>query len=341
MDTAQLATAAETDPNAQIELGAQAFKAFTSEEPVKLRDDQGRFAAAEETAEPEAEAELAEAEGEAPEDDQETAEEAQSLPPSWPADQAEHWDSLPPETQSFLAEREGERERAVQAKFQESANVRKAAEAAQTEAQNNRKQYADALDVVLSAFTPEKPDPRAYGAGTGQYDRESYDLALAAYEQQAPVFSQLLQQRQAIDVQSKQEADQAFGAWKQEVEATYGPKLLADVPVLTDPEKAEPLLRELIHYAIGSGFPESLFAPDNQKNITSPEIHTLWKAQQYDKLRAADTKAKPKPASPAVKPGVSSPRSAQKNAQRSRDFDRLSRDGSIESGAAVFKHFLR
>ena len=343
MDTAQLAGAAETDPNVALANAADAFKIVTS--PPVPRDELGQFAPkTPETVEDDEplteQADTEEPEGEE-EDEQEAALEAQPMPPSWPADEAEHWNALPPETQAYLAKREGERESAVQAKFQESANIRKAAEAAQAEAANNRQQYAQALDVVLQALQGERPDPRAYGAGTGQYDRESYDLALMAYEQQQQLAAQLFEQRQAVATEEQREAEQQFTAWKSEVEAQFMPKLLTDVPELTDPAKGEPVLRDLVNYAIQNGFPERLFAPENQGRITSPEIHALWKAKKYDELRAAKTEPKPKPASPAVKPGVSSPRSAQKGAQRQKAFDRLSRDGSVEAGAAVFKTFFK
>ncbi len=238
METAHLEAGAETDPNVALASAADAFKVATSTGPA--RAENGQFAAKE--PEPEQAEELL-VDDEAPEeaveeeDEQEAATEAQPMPPSWPADQAEQWNELPPETQSYLARREGEREAAVQAKFQESANVRKAAEAAQMEANSNRSQYAQALDVVMAAIQGERPDPRAYGAGTGQYDRESYDLAVLQHEQNQALFAQLHEQREGITAQEKQEAEQSFTAWKAEVEAQFAPKLLADLPELTDPER--------------------------------------------------------------------------------------------------------
>lgn len=345
-DTAQPIAAAETDPNAQLANAANAFKAFVSGEPVaQPRDESGRFASQAEPEEaPLDDAEPAEGEAEDygdDEDGEEAADPAQPMPPSWPAEQAEQWSQLPAETQAFLANREAERERAVNAKFQESANARKAYEAQQAEAKATREQLAGTLDVLLQAIQPVKPDPRAYGAGTGQYHREAYDLAVAEYEQQAAVVAQLTKQRSEIATQAAQEEDAQFNQWKQELEAQYAPKFLADVPELTDPAKAEPLLRGMIDYAVSQGVPAHVFAEDNQKFLTSPELHILWKAQQFDKLRANPPQAKPKAASPAVKPGVSSPRSAQKAAQRARISDRLAREGSVEAGAAMWKSILK
>jgi len=340
-DTAQLAGAAETELS--VADAADVFKAYTSEQPVKPRDEQGRFAPSdEELAETEAEeAEQAEPEqDEADEDEAEAAQEAQPLPPSWPADKAEVWEALPADAQAFIAERDAEQLRATNAKLQESANARKAAEALQEEASTNRTQYAEALDVVISALQPIKPDPRAFGAGTGQYDRESFDLATAQYEEQAAVLSQFIEQKAAIQQQQAQESDAKFDAWKREHEAVYAPKFVADLPELADQSKAEPVVRSLIDYAIAQGIEPENFASENVKHVTSAQMHILWKAQQFDKLRQGGQQPKPKPAGPAVKPGVSSPRSAQRNVQGQRVMDRLAREGSVDAGAAMFKHLF-
>lgn len=340
MDTAQPVAAAETDPIAEA---ANAFKAFTSGEPVvQPRSEDGKFAS---SAEPEEDEPLeADPEGEdesETEDGDEAADEAQPMPPSWPADQADQWSQLPADTQAFLANREAERERAVNAKFQESANARKSAQDEQAQAQATREQLATTLDALASAFSPVKPDPRAYGAGTGQYNREAYDLDLANYEEQSAVLAQLLQQRDAVKQQMAQDADTQFETQKQAIEAEFQPKFLADVPDLNDPVKGEPLMRGMIDYAVANGITADTFAPENHKYMTSPELHILWKAWQWDNLKASPPQAKQKPASPAVRPGVSSPRSAQKAAQRAKISDRLAREGSVEAGAAMWKQLLK
>lgn len=342
MDTAQLPGAAETDP---LAAAAQAFRTFNpdpvteTEEP--LRDDRGRFAPAEEPEAEDEQAQPVETEEADEEDEQQAAEDAQPMPPSWPADQAEHWNELPADTQAFIAKREAEREQGLNLKMQESANARKAAEAARDEANANRTKYADQLDTLLSAIQPVKPDPRAYGLGTGQYHQEAYELAKVEYEQQAEAIAQLNEQRDAIRNAEKAEQEESFQAWRQEQEAQFAPKFIADVPELTDPAKADPAMRGLVDYALKNGIPADTFAAENQTRIMSAELHILWKAMQFDKLRDSRQEPKPKPAGPAVKPGVSSPRSAQKAASRQRNYDRLAREGSVEAGAAVWKDIFK
>lgn len=348
MDTAQPETAAETDPNAQLAQAADAFKAFTTETPIRPRDEQGRFASDEpeeqgDTAKTEQEADEADYEDEGELEAEEAAEEAQPMPPSWPEDKAEVWQSLPADTQAFIAERDAEQLRATNAKFQEAANVRKAHEAKVQEAATKLEELTRHVNLVENLYRSPQPDPRAFGYGTQQYNEAAFLAAHQQWQQNESTLAQLKRQQGQLSEQQTNAEAEAFAQWKKEHEAQYAPKFLSDVPDLKDPEKQETALRGLVDYAINNGLPAELFAEDNQQNITSAQLHILWKAQQFDSLRAnrAASSPKPKPAGPVVKPGVSSPRSATKAARRQRDFDRLSREGSIEAGAAVFKNLMR
>lgn len=349
MDTAQALAPAETDPNVQLENAAAAFRAVDSPVSTRPRDDNGKFVSEQpdETDSPdETELDAADADegegGEETEDEQEAADEAQPMPPSWGAEDAELWNTLSPEAQAKIAEREGERDRGLNLKLQESANERKAARLASQEAQTKRNEYLRALETVTALYEVPKPDPRAFGYGTQQYNAVAYATAHAEYEQNTQALAQFKEQRDAISRQAQEDEAAAFKEWKSDHEAQYAPKLLTDVPELKDVAKAEPLLRELVNYAITQGIPEDVFAEDAQDQITSGQLHLLWKAQQFDKLRATKTAPKPKPsAGPAVKPGVSSPRSAQKAARTQRIMDRLDREGSIEAGAAMFKNIFK
>ena len=338
MDTAQ-PLAAETDTNVALRAAADAFKNAVSDKP---RDEQGRFAPSAEPEEidtvdeePEGEAETGD-EGEIEEQD-EAADEAQPdpvpMPSSWSKEEAERWNALPPETQAFIAEREGQRDAAVNAKFQEAANIRK-------EAAEKRESLAEQLDLIMSAITPVKPDPRAFGYGTTQFNQAAYDVAVQEYQAQEAALNGLKEQREALSTEQAEAERKAFEEWKEQHEAAYAPKLLADVPELTDPVKGAAALHSLLDYAVKAGIPAENFAPDVQDQITSAQLHILWKAAQWDKAKASG-KPVVKVAGPAVRPGVTSTRSATRAVAQKRASDTLRKTGSIEAGAAVFKQFLK
>jgi len=352
-DTAQHIGAAETDPNIASAIAADAFKAFTSEQPVERpRDESGRFASqAEEegtdTAEPLGEVDEVDDEGS---DDDDAADEAQQdvaeMPSSWGKDDAELWQSLPPEAQAKVIEREGERDRAVNQKFQEAANLRKEVQTELATANANRDAFASAIDDVLSLVTPQKPDPRQYGLGTGQYDRESYDLAVLQYEQSAQMVDSLKQQRQAIAAQQQQEYQRQEAEAYRMVEDEWRPKLTQLVPDVTDPAKSGKVLGDIVNYAVQSGIPAELFTDKDQAaKVTSAELLMAWKAMQFDRIKGAEKTVKstpaPRPAAPVARPGVSVSRSATNARAVSKAHQRLASEGSIEAGAAVFRQIFK
>ena len=347
-DTAQLPGAAETDPNAQIDAAADAFKAFLNPSTAQPRASNGQFASteqADENTEPgEDESQLVETGEDEPGEDneaEEAAEQAQPMPPSWGADDAELWATLPPAAQARIAEREGERDRGLNLKLQETANARKTHELAVREVQTKRDDYLAALETVEALYKAPRPDPRAFGYGTQQYDAAAFSLADRQWQQNEQVLAQLAEQREAARKEAAEEEAKVLSEWREAHEAEHAPKLLADVPELKDAATAGPVLQGLVKFAIDNGIPESVFAEDQANEITSGQLRILWMAQQFEKLKSAPAAPKPKPAAgPAVKPGVSSPRSATKAARIQKAADRLSREGSVEAGAAYFRNIL-
>lgn len=352
-DTAQPEMAA--DPNVALQDAADAFKNFGK--PEVARDEAGKFASTKEPEEELEEIQPDELDGDLPEEDdgeiddgeveadedasEEDQQPAVDMPTSWNKEQAEHWNALPPETQAFIAEREGQRDQAVNQKFQEAANLKKANQAVIDEANANRDLFIKAADEVLALVQPQKPTPQMFGAGTGQYNQEGYALAMAEYEQSTQYIEQVKQQREQQVAQRTQQEEQQFAQTKAQIEEVHAPRLLASVPELSDPVKGGQALNELISYAVSNGIMEDQFAPENQKYITSPELHMIWKAKEYDRITAKKGAPPPKAkAGPAVKPGVSSPRSAVRKTAFQKQSQRLAKTGSIEDGAAIFKHFL-
>ena len=267
---------------------------------------------------------------------------AVAMPVSWPKEKSGLWGSLPAEAQAYLADRDAEVNRAFGLKSQEAANVRRAAEAQLTEAHANRDAYAEAIGAVLAMVEPVEPDPYEYGLGTEHYDRDAYDAATHDYRQAMTTLETLTQQQHAIVVQQAEEAEHHRQAAYHAIEEVARPRLFAEVPELAT-EKAPAILDAVVRYAMTQGIPPAAFAPENQDNITSAEILMAWKAMQYDRLQAAkgrvQPRAQPKPAAaPSIRSGAARGGAGEKHVQFQKDMARLARTGSVEDGAAIFRH---
>ena len=350
-DTPQSFGTGETvDPIADA---ANAFKVHLGQAPERPRGADGKFVSANPAPEPEeieAEEETAEAvepEAESHEEEEavEAAEEAQpdavDLPPSWPSEMAETWNTLPPETQAFIVEREGQREAAVNAKFQEAANVRKANEAVITEANQSRQKFVEAADALISMVQPQRPPLSMLQPGSHDYNPDHYHLLNHQYEEQKGLLDYVQQQREAAIAQLSKDAEARAAEEIAAIEAKARPALLKDVPDLSDAHKQPAALSAIVQYAVESGIPQEVFTdPEQAKYVTSAQLHLTWKAMQYDKMvkaKAQVTPKAPKPASPQVRPGVTTSKSSVQAIQRKNATERLAREGSVEAGAALFK----
>lgn len=331
-------------PNDPVADAAAAFR--SAREPEPPHEDGGWQDAADpieiEPAPPEGDAAAYDMDDD---DDLTAADEAQpegiDMPVSWSKEDAALWNALPPEAQARLAVREGQREAAINAKFQEAAQARKAHQAELAQANTIRDAYAEAIGTVVAMVEPTPPDPYDYGLGSGDYDREAYDLALVDYEQTRAMVDHLAQQQQDIAAQQHEEAEWERFAAYEAVETVSRPRFLADVPEIATAKGGE-VLGAIVDYAISQGIPPSAFENGNQEHITSAELHMAWKAMQYDRLQAAKGRvqpiAQPRPASPALRPGAAVSRSADKQRAFGRDMARLAKSGSVEDGAAIFRH---
>jgi hypothetical protein len=322
---------------------AAAMKAMRA--GVQPRDDGGRFAG-EQVSEPEDAPPLADATTEGEEEydaeeyeadgSDEDQPEAVEMPKSWSKEDADLWRNLPPEAQAKIAVREGQRDAAITTKFQEAAEARRAYEAKIAEANANRDKWAQDYDLLVADLSLPKPDPRQYGLGTGNYNREAYDIALVQWEEGNQQLQTLRQQREAIRAQQEQDELQGWNAKKEAIEAVAKPQLLALLPELADPVKGGPVLQGLIDWGIAQGLPPETFAPENHAFITSAELRILALAK-----KAADAegtaKTVPPKKQPAVRPGVSTPRSAQKTVMKQKAMQRLQNDNSIEAAVAAMR----
>lgn len=350
-DTAQ-PLAAESDGIAEA---ANAFKVALGQAdspPERIRDEQGRFAAEqaeeapEEAVEPVEEAEASDEVEAQDVDTEETAEEAQSIPmpTSWDKEQAGHWESLPPETQAFIAEREGERDKAVNQKFQEAANEKRGLQAQYLQAvETSQLEKAAAINQVIGLIGDvQYPSLTMLDATSGDYDPDGYHLLKAQADNLSRTLYTLEQQRGDVVAQFEQAQKQRQQLQVQQINEATKDAFFKDVPEASQNETAINTFQSLVEYAVSQGAPRDMF----NEPTTALEWHMIWKAKKYDELQSAKAKVAatpppPRKVQPPIRPGVTTPRSAVQKAQRDKAFDRLSKSGSIEDGAAVFKHLLR
>lgn len=359
-DTAQ-PQAAETEPMTRegaLEAAASAFKVALGQEepPERPRDEKGRFAStSEEVAEEEEEIETDEGtvEPEAAEydeeadEDEEAAEEAQpdepQMPASWAKEDAQLWEALPPEVQGKIAEREGQRDAAVNQKFQDSANARKAAEAAFAHAQTVRSNYTQALEAAISLIQPQWPSPSMLDIDSDDYDPDAYHLQRAKAEHGQLQVQQLIAQRQQVAAQEQAESAQQEQQAATAINQATLPTFEAAYPEIKDRAKAEPFLAGLMQFAMEAGAPPEFF----HGPITALEWHLIADAKKWRDSQAAlkkvrtEPKPEPRKHQPALRPGVTTSRSAVRTAQRQKAVERHGREHSIDSGAAVIKSLMK
>ena len=328
--------------NLQLDDAAAAMKA--ARVSMQPRDETGRFAgeqvsepvdaspdeAAETTGEEEYDDVDYEAEG--PEEDQP---EAVEMPKSWSKDDAELWSNLPPEAQARIAEREGQRDAAISTKFQEVAETRKAYEAKLAEANASRDKWAQDYDLLIADLSLPKPDPRAFGAGTGAYNREAFDLAVIEWEETNGKIQSLRQQREAIRAQQEREEQESWNTRKEAIEAEFRPRLLSMLPELTGPQGGT-ILQGIIDWGIEQGLPPETFDPSNHAYITSAELRILALAKKAADAEGTSQKVPPKK-QPAIRPGVATPRAAQKTMQKNKAMQRLQSENSIDAAVAAMR----
>lgn len=345
-DTAQ-PMAAETPLHEQLDNAAAAMRQLRTS--GQTRDETGKFAAEvvdeQPTEEPELEEQDIPEDNDEPEQDNEEApEEDQAdtveMPKSWSKDDEAAWLELSPAAQAKVAEREGQRDQALNTKFQEVAKERKAYEEKLQEANSSRDKWAQDYDLLVSDLSIPKPDPRHYGLGSGNYDRDAYDMALLDYEQTSEHLKTLKAQRETIRTTQDNEQRDAQLALKNQIDAEHGPKLFAVMPELQDQAKAIPAIQGLVKYAIEQGLDPATFEAENQPYITAIELQFIAKARKYDELMSGTSKPAPKK-QPAIRPGVASPRSAQKGARVQKARERLSSENSIEAAAAAMRAMRR
>jgi len=167
----------------------------------------------------------------------------------------------------------------------------------------------------------KETDPIGYAVKVAEMSQREKQLAQVRAERQH------IAQQQEYDRQNQLRATVA-----QEAE-----KLVSALPAYADPVKGEAIRKEIRSYGKQAGFSD-----DELANVfDSRAVLTLYKAMQYDKLKASQPAIAKKvnEAPKAMKPGVSNPRdSGAEDIKKLKARARQS--GKISDAAAAFERFL-
>jgi hypothetical protein len=219
-------------------------------------------------------------------------------------------------------------------KSQAVAEERKAVEAerhAVQEAKQLRDTYAERLQYIEQALMqPQETENLEYLKET---DPIGYAVKVAEMSQREKQLAQVRAERQQIAQQQEYDRQQQLRAKvAQEAE-----KLVGALPEYADPVKGEVIRKEIRSYGKQAGFSD-----DELANVfDSRAVLTLYKAMQYDKLKASQPAITKRvnDAPKAMKAGVSQPRDS--NAEDMKKLKaRVRQSGKIGDAAAAFERFL-
>lgn len=219
-------------------------------------------------------------------------------------------------------------------KSQAVAEERKAVEAerhAVQEAKQLRDTYAERLQYIEQALMqPQETENLEYLKET---DPIGYAVKVAEMSQREKQLAQVRAERQQIAQQQEYDRQQQLRA----TVAQEAEKLVSALPAYADPVKGEAIRKEIRSYGKQAGFSD-----DELANVfDSRAVLTLYKAMQYDKLKASQPAIAKKvnDAPKAMKPGVSNPRdSGAEDIKKLKARARQS--GKISDAAAAFERFL-
>jgi hypothetical protein len=164
-------------------------------------------------------------------------------------------------------------------------------------------------------------------------DPIGYAVKVAEMSQREKQLAQVRAERQQIAQQQEYDRQQQLRA----TVAQEAEKLVGALPEYADPVKGEVIRKEIRSYGKQAGFSD-----DELANVfDSRAVLTLYKAMQYDKLKASQPAIAKKvnDAPKAMKPGVSNPRDS--NAEDMKKLKaRAKQSGRITDAAAAFERFL-
>lgn len=277
------------------------------------------------------------AEAAEPDEDEPEADEAEEDAPEEESDETDEAEEDPEQPQTFTVKIDGQdvpvtldelqrgysRTQDYTRKTMELAEARKALEPEVQALRQERAQYAQMLPKLEAHIQQQWESPELQELRST--NPAEYLLRREELQQQAAVIQA---EKDRLEAAERQETEKETAA-RRHAEAQA---LLAAVPEFKDPKKYE----ETVGYALGLGFtPEELQETDNHRAYV-----VLWKARQYDLLKAK---------SPAVRAKVDAVKTAtpgraqgqpSKVTDVTRAKQRLAKTGRVEDAAAAIERML-
>ena len=219
-------------------------------------------------------------------------------------------------------------------KSQAVAEERKTVEAerqAIQEAKQLRDTYAERLQYIEQALMqPQETENLEYLKET---DPIGYAVKVAEMSQREKQLAQVRAERAQIAQQQEYDRQQQLRA----TVAQEAEKLVSALPEYADPVKGEVIRKEIRSYGKQAGFSD-----DELANVfDSRAVLTLYKAMQYDKLKASQPAIAKKvnEAPKVMKSGVSQPRDSGSEEIKKLKA-RVRQTGRVADAAAAFERFL-
>jgi hypothetical protein len=220
-------------------------------------------------------------------------------------------------------------------KTTELAAQRQAVTTELSQVQQERAQYAQALEqanALLAQLKPQEPDWNAlYQADPAQY-AAAREMWRSYHEQQSAVE----QQRQAVAARGQ--ADQTKAA-RDFVEQQRG-KLTEALPAWNDPKVASAERAQILDWGKANGFSEAELSTIADHRA----VVTMRKAMLFDRAQAARQTLKPGQQAPTskVKPATPGAAATRPNSvsESTRAKQRLAKTGKVQDAAAAIAMFL-
>lgn len=269
-------------------------------------------------------------------DQQETA--PIEMPRSWAKDKAELWAKLDPALQEYLLEQDSTASKTVRQSQNEAAEARKAVDAERSQMEQARKQYEQALPVLLQTLQQQQQGEfadiktMADVENLARTDWPRYALWDAQQKKIAAVHQEMQasQQRQEAEFRDK------WSKFASDEDA----KFLQAAPELTDKEKAQKVQDASVSYLRDIGFSDSdlskLWNGEASVSLRDHRIQLLIRdAVGLKEARAALKTSQVRKAPAVQKPGSPVARARDGDVQLKNLTQQLENTGSVRDGVAL------